>query len=211
MQKLQIGGQLEGDLNVGPKPPLDIPGSVGATAPNENSYSRDAPNFAFAGIGQGRVSASPLSVALFTATIANKGTIPTPHVVDRLEDGNGNITKRIGLVPWKQNAITAANTETITDFMVDAVARGTGVRARIPSVSVAGKTGTAQANCASDAPSCPPHAWFTSFAPAESPEYVVTVFIQKASGSALSSQAATGGQLAAPIAKSVYEKLFGLR
>ncbi|HQZ14221.1 MAG TPA: penicillin-binding transpeptidase domain-containing protein [Acidimicrobiia bacterium] len=211
IEKFGFGGQLDNDINVGQSPPLDIDGAVGATAPKENSYAKDAPNFAFAGIGQGLVSASPLSVSLFTSTIANQGFMPTPHVVDRLEDGQGNVTKRIGLKPWKENVITTGTASTVRDFMVDVVIRGTGTRARLKDIQVAGKTGTAQAACASDAPSCPPHAWFTSFAPAEAPEYVVTVFIQKSSGSALSANAATGGQLAAPIAKAVYEKLFGLR
>lgn len=211
MGKFGFGGQLQNDINVGQAPPLDIEGAVGATAPKENSYAKDAPNFAFAGIGQGLVSASPLSVALFSATIANLGTMPTPHVVDRLEDANGNVTRRIGLSPWKENVISPTTAASVRDFMVDAVNRGTGTRARLNGIQVAGKTGTAQAACAPEAPSCPPHAWFTSFAPAESPEYVVTVFIQRSSGGALSESAATGGQLAAPIAKAVYEKLFALR
>ena len=210
MEKFGFGGKLENDLNVGQAPPLDIDGAVGATAPKENSYSQDSPNFAFAGIGQGLVSASPLSVSLFTSVIANQGTMPTPHVVERQEDGNGNVTKRIGLKPWKENVIAPTTASTVKDFMVDAVVRGTGTRARLDNIAVAGKTGTAQASCAPEASSCPPHAWFTSFAPADAPEFVVTVFIEKSGGGALSSDAATGGQLAAPIAKAVYEKLFKL-
>ncbi|MFN8015916.1 MAG: penicillin-binding transpeptidase domain-containing protein [Acidimicrobiia bacterium] len=211
MKKFGFGGKLVGDLNTGTKPPLDIPGAVGGTAPNENSYKSAAPDFAFAGIGQGKVSASPLSVALFTSSIANQGTIPTPHVVDHVEDGKGNVLKRIGLEPWKQNVISPDTALSVKDFMVDVVLRGTGTKAQLKDVKVAGKTGTAQANCADGSTNCPPHAWFTSFAPADSPQYIVTVFIQEASGKALSTQAATGGALAAPIAKSVYQKLLGVR
>ena len=211
MEKFGLGGQLVGDLNVGEKPPIDIPGAVGATAPNENSFEGNQPTFAFAGIGQGHVSASPLSVALYTSAIANKGFIPTPHVVDHLEDGKGSITKRIGLDPWREDVISSDTASIVGGFMVDVVQRGTGTRAQVKGFQVAGKTGTAQANCADGSTNCPPHAWFTSFAPAEDPKFVVTVFIENESGSALSANAATGGQLAAPIAKAVYEKLFGLR
>lgn len=211
MEKFAFGGRLVDDLNVGQAPPIDIDGAVGATAPNENSYKRDAPNFAFAGIGQGRVSASPLSVALFTSAIANLGTIPTPHLVEHVENGKGEITKRIGLAPWKSNIISPETANSVRDFMVDVVVRGTGTRARLNGIQVAGKTGTAQASCVDPTTSCPPHAWFTSFAPAQSPQYVVTVFIQNDLGNNPAAQEATGGQLAAPIAKSVYEKLFSLR
>ena len=211
MEEFTVGGELQNDQNVGPVPPLDIPGSVGATAPLENSFKTDAPSFAFAGIGQGKVSTSPLTVALYTSAIANRGFIPTPHVVDHLEDGKGNITKRIGLSPWKENVVEPATAQAVNDFMIDVVLRGTGTRAQVKGVKVAGKTGTAQANCADGTTTCPPHAWFTSYAPADNPQYVVTVFIQQASGKALSADAATGGALAAPIAKSVYEKLFNLR
>lgn len=211
MEKFGVGGNQSPDLNVGDAPPLDIPGAVGATAPLKNSFRRDQPAFAYAGIGQGRVTASPLSVALYTSAIANKGFIPTPHVVDHTEDGHGNVTKRIGLAPWKTNVISSETADTLNDFMVDVVKRGTGTRAAVKGITVAGKTGTAQANCADGSTNCPPHAWFTSFAPAESPKYVVTVFLENEAGKALSANAATGGQLAAPIAKAVYEKLFGLR
>ncbi len=210
MQKFGVGGKLESDQNVGTPPPLDIPGSVGATAPLAN-FKLDQPAFAYAGIGQGRISASPLSVSLYTSAIANKGFIPTPHVVDHIEDGQGNITKRIGLAPWKTNVISESTASTLNEFMVDVVKRGTGTKAAVKGITVAGKTGTAQANCADGSSNCPPHAWFTSFAPAEDPQYVVTVFLQNEAGNALSSNAATGGQLAAPMAKAVYEKLFGLR
>jgi peptidoglycan glycosyltransferase len=214
MEKFEVGGKLVDDQNIGEQPPLDIPGAVGATGPLENSYKRDAPQFALAGIGQGRVALSPLSVALMTSAIANQGTIPTPHVVDHVEDGNGNIKKRIGLSPWKENIISVSTADTVRGFMEDVVQRGTGVRARLKSVKIAGKTGTAQVTCADGtSSSCPPHAWFTSFAPSDNPQYIVTVYIQKAesqSGKALTEDSATGGALAAPIAKSIYMKLFNV-
>ena len=60
---------------------------------------------------------------------------------------------------------------------------------------VAGKTGTA------DLPPKAPFAWFTSYAPVGSPKYVVVVMVE---------QGGHGGESAAPVARVVYEKLFGL-
>ncbi len=70
---------------------------------------------------------------------------------------------------------------------------GTGTRARIPGVTVAGKTGTAQ-NETGD-----PHAWFIGFAPAEAPEVAVAVLIEGGEQGGTGSEA-TGGVVAAPVA-----------
>jgi len=82
-------------------------------------------------------------------------------------------------------------------MMVDVVQNGTGAAAQIPGVSVAGKTGTAQ-----HGEGQAPHAWFVSFAPAENPQVAVAVIVLD--GGSLGSDA-TGGQVAAPIAKAVME------
>jgi peptidoglycan glycosyltransferase len=77
------------------------------------------------------------------------------------------------------------------------VANGTGQRARIDGVTVAGKTGTAE-----QGEGRPPNAWFTAFAPAENPEVAVAVVVED--GGVLG-DAASGGKVAAPIARAVME------
>jgi len=76
----------------------------------------------------------------------------------------------------------------------------TGTPAQIPGILVAGKTGTAQH------PGGNPHAWFVCFAPAQNPRIVVAVVVLD--GGNLGSEA-TGGQVAAPIAKAVMEAALG--
>jgi penicillin-binding protein 2 len=76
---------------------------------------------------------------------------------------------------------------------------GTGRGARINDYKVAGKTGTAQVvslDSQSDKRKHRDHAWFTSYAPAESPEIAVTVLIE---------HGGKGGAVAAPIAKKILE------
>ncbi len=83
--------------------------------------------------------------------------------------------------------------------MMEAVVEsGTGTAAQIPGVRVAGKTGTAQTGTEGGAP----HAWFIAFAPAENPQIAVAVIVEN--GGSLGSEA-TGGAIAAPIAKAVIE------
>jgi peptidoglycan glycosyltransferase len=83
-------------------------------------------------------------------------------------------------------------------MMVDVVQRGTGTAAQIDGVTVAGKTGTAQTGGPN------PHAWFIAFAPAEAPRYAVAVLVEN--GGQLN-ETATGGAVAAPIAKQVMQTL----
>ena len=74
---------------------------------------------------------------------------------------------------------------------------GTGVNARIPGVPVAGKTGTAQSS-----PGASPHAWFIAFAPADAPRIAIAVIVEN--GGSFGSEA-TGGAVAAPIARALIE------
>ena len=76
---------------------------------------------------------------------------------------------------------------------------GTGGAARIPGVEVAGKTGTAQSVSKSDSAKGQDHAWFASFAPARDPEVVVVVLVERGG---------KGGQVAAPIARQIYQAIF---
>jgi peptidoglycan glycosyltransferase len=80
-------------------------------------------------------------------------------------------------------------------MMVDVVNTGTGRRAALPGVQVAGKTGTAQ-TVGDNA-----HAWFISFAPADAPRVAVAVIVESQEGLT----EATGGRIAAPIARAVME------
>jgi peptidoglycan glycosyltransferase len=82
-------------------------------------------------------------------------------------------------------------------MMVSVVTDGTGTNAQIDGVTVAGKTGTAQ-----DGPVRPPHVWFLAFAPAEDPQVAVAVLVEN--GGELGNEA-TGGAVAAPIARAVME------
>jgi peptidoglycan glycosyltransferase len=78
----------------------------------------------------------------------------------------------------------------LTEMMTSVVNNGTGRRARIDGVQVAGKTGTAE-NAGDD------NSWFIGFAPADHPKIAVAVFVRHGGR--------TGGDISAPIAKSVIQ------
>ena len=94
-------------------------------------------------------------------------------------------------------AVSPSTADQLTQMMVGVVQNGSGTSAQIPGVQVAGKTGTAENN-----PDLAPHAWFTSFAPADDPRVAVAVIVENGGSSG---SEATGGAVAAPIARAVME------
>jgi penicillin-binding protein 2 len=87
------------------------------------------------------------------------------------------------------------------------VAGGTGWRARMQTVEVAGKTGSAQVVARSRLEKSPsaeeyqPHGWFLGFAPAENPTIAMAVIVEHGK---------SGGESAAPVARRILAHYFGL-
>jgi len=180
----------------GEEPPLDVfPGAVANTGLEGADFDTDAPLFAFAGIGQGTVATTPLEMAMVAAAVANGGVMLRPYAAKEIRNQDGAVVERFGPTAWK-TAMSPATAQSLRAMMEAVVARGTGTRAQIAGVAVAGKTGTAQ-NSSGD-----PHAWFIGFAPAEAPQYAVAVLVEN--GGSIGSEA-TGGAVAAPIAAAVLE------
>ncbi len=151
---------------------------------------------AFAGIGQGDVVATPLQMALVAAGIANDGQVPRPRLVREIIAPNGSVVRRFGPDVLGE-AISLQTANDVTEMMVAAVEDGTGTAAQMPGIEVAGKTGTAQTVKGAN-----PHAWFICFAPADDPKLAVAVIVEN--GGTFGSEA-TGGAVAAPIAKAILE------
>ena len=185
------------------QPPLDLqPSAAVSTGPQPGTFNDNKPLFALAGIGQGEVATTPLQMNLVASAVANGGSVMKPHVAAEIRSDEGRVVSTIKAEPWKQ-AMPPATSTTIRDFMVQVVnsANGTGRSAQIAGVTVAGKTGTAQ-TC----DTCSPHAWFVAFAPAEAPQYAVSVIVER--GGSMRDEA-TGGRVAAPIAAKLLRFLLG--
>lgn len=157
----------------------------------------DEPLRAYAAIGQGDVNATALQMALVAATVANDGEVPRPRLVREVIDAAGGIVQRFRPETLGR-AMAASVARQVTEMMVAVVDAGTGTSAQIPGIRVAGKTGTAQTGVEGQNP----HTWFISFAPADNPQIAVAVIVEN--GGAFGSEA-TGGAVAAPIAKLVLE------
>ncbi|HUR18151.1 MAG TPA: penicillin-binding protein 2 [Acidimicrobiales bacterium] len=181
------------DFGFGDRPPLDLPATRSSVFPPASSFVRDIPALAKSAIGQQDVSATPLQMALVAAGVANGGLIMKPHVMGAVRDDEGEVVKRWDPEPWKQ-AMSLENASALRDMMIEVVNAGTGRRAALPNVQVAGKTGTAQT--AGDNA----HAWMVAFAPASAPRVAVAVIVESQPGLG---DSVTGGRVAAPIAQAV--------
>lgn len=175
-------------------PPLDLPEVATSVFPPAGAFARDLPGLAKSAIGQQNVQAVPLQMALVAGAIANGGVMMKPHVLARVTDSQGRVVRTYDPAPW----LTATSPQTaasMTQLMTSVVTSGTGTAAQIPGVVVAGKTGTAQTGNNTI------HAWFVCFAPAAQPRVAVAVLVENQPEGG----EATGGVIAAPIAKAVLQ------
>jgi len=190
-EKLSAGASAFGFNKV---PPIDLPFGVASVFPDASAFRNDKPALAKSAIGQQDVAATPLQMALVAAGIANGGVVMTPHVMGEVRNAQAEVIGKYQPKPWVQ-AVPADVARATKDMMVGVVAAGSGTRAQIPGVQVAGKTGTAQTGNDTS------HTWFVAFAPADAPRVAVAVMLEnQPSGNEF-----TGGALAAPIAKTVME------
>lgn len=146
--------------------------------------------------GQFDVRVTPLQMAMVSAAIANGGVEMKPFLVDQIFTSNLTLLEE-GTPTELRRSVTTSTAERIKQMMITAVASGVSSNAKIPGVSVAGKTGTAE-----NGPKDPYTLWFTGFAPADNPRVAVAVVVEDGGGKG---QSGRGNTLAAPIAKKVME------
>lgn len=153
------------------------------------------------GIGQGYVLATPLQVAEYTSVVANGGTLYKPQLVYAVADSNGRIVRKIDPQTIRKLPIDPQEFAIVRDGMRNAVTHGTAINVDLVDVNVAAKTGTAEYYGPKINGHLPTHAWFTSFAPYENPQIVVTVFVYGGG---------EGSAVAAPIAADILRAYFRL-
>jgi peptidoglycan glycosyltransferase len=140
-------------------------------------------------IGQQDVQLTPMQAAMIAAAVANKGRLMKPYLVSQVQAPDLTVIDKTDPEEMSQ-AVSADVAGQLTEMMTSVVNNGTGRRARIDGVQVAGKTGTAE-NAGED------HSWFIGFAPADDPKIAVAVFVRNGGK--------TGGDISAPVAKTVIQ------
>ena len=184
---------------------LDVPfefETLISVMPPASSFADDAPALAQSAIGQRDVRVTPLQMALVAAGVANGGWIMSPYLISEEFNSDGVVTASTSPVGW-QRAMSPSTADVLADLMERVVTSGTGSRAAVPGIRIAGKTGTAEV------PDEAPHAWFVGFGPVGArpgtPQIAIAVLVE--SGGDLGDNG-TGGTVAAPIAQEVLLAFF---
>ncbi len=164
-------------------PPIDLPddevyesGVYGEDGPLS---VRDPVDLARLAIGQERLLATPLQMAMVAAAVANGGRLMKPQIWNRVIDPDGRVTDRLDPSEYSQ-PISSESAADLTTAMEGVVSEGTGTNAAISGVSVAGKTGTAETpgNQACGGGVDENQAWFIGFAPADDPQIAIAASVE---------------------------------
>jgi len=177
-------------LGLGMLSGIDLPNEVQGLVPSTEWKMRTRHEKWYAGetisvgIGQGQVSVTPVSMAVYMATLANGGTRVTPHLLKAVDDGTG--WKPVP-APKPQSTvdINPEKLQAIRDGLWMVVnSAGTGNRAKIAGKDVSGKTGSAQiiSNAgrlaARTNKDLRDNGWFVFFAPRDKPTIAGVVFLE---------------------------------
>ena len=156
-------------------------------------------------VGQGDVLVTPLQMAMAYAALANGGTLYSPRVAKAVIGPDGKVVRHIKpkvvrnltkgpnpivrpeTLAYVRNALAAVPTE--------GTARGAFAAYPYGRVPIAGKTGTAEVYGKHDT------SWFASFGPVNDPRYAIVVMVE---------QAGTGGSVAAPAVRQIWDGIYGL-
>lgn len=162
-------------------------------------------------IGQGANIVTPIQLAVAYATIANGGTVFEPRIVLRTETWDGGVVEELPAVARATGVIDPAILAIVREGLRAVVMDpgGTGRRAQVPGIEVAGKSGTTQVVSLERVEGLErheipirfrDHALFAAFAPVDAPEIVVVAIVEHAGGG--------GGAIAAPMTQKVMARYF---
>ncbi|HEY2716576.1 MAG TPA: penicillin-binding transpeptidase domain-containing protein [Solirubrobacterales bacterium] len=188
------------------KPPIDLPedevesSGVYDFEQEKLLHRNDPVDLARVAIGQERLLATPLQIAMVAAAVANQGKLMKPQIWNRVIDPDGRVVHRLDPSTYSE-PISAKTAEQLTTAMEGVVSEGTGTNAAIPGVQVAGKTGTAETpgNEACGGGSEENQAWFMGFVPANEPKIAIAASVECTTQ--------FGNDVAAPIFRDVAETI----
>jgi cell division protein FtsI/penicillin-binding protein 2 len=179
---------------------VEFPGEAGGKLRSVEHWSaRSAPTIA---IGH-EISVTPLQLTLAYAAVANGGVMMRPMLVREVRNAEGTTIRRFE--PEASHRVFSEHTTALLRQMLTAVVdSGTAKAARIPGLSIAGKTGTAQKYDAAVGTYGRGLylSSFVGFAPAEDPQIVGVVVIDEPHGTKY-----YGGEVAAPVFRAVIQDL----
>lgn len=181
-------------FGLGHKFPVDLPQESSGNVPTIKYYDKyhgagrwSAITVISLAIGQGEMGVTPLQMANYSAILANRGWYKRPHVIKNVEGKKTDTT-------YTNKLYTTVETqyyEVVVESMRNVVTNGTGRIAQLDTLTICGKTGTAENPHGKD------HSIFLAFAPMYNPKIAIAVYVENAG---------FGAAWAAPIASLMIEK-----
>ncbi len=156
--------------------------------------NRNDVQVAWSGAGQSDIGATPMHMCMVAAAVANDGVMMEPKMLLSVKGPGG--VMRLRLTPkMYRRAVPANIAATLQTYMQNVVATGSGTAARVNGLTIAGKTGSAEASINGVDVT---NAWFVGYIADDSLPYACAVLVEEGD---------SGGSVAAPLAASIFKYL----
>lgn len=184
---------LTDHLSFGTKLKLELPSSKSSFSMDNSTPGQLTMQTS---IGQGNTTMTPVHLAMIAGAVANDGVAMTPNFVKRIENHTG--TEISTNTPKEFKSFMSANEAAqLTELMKGVVQNGTGGKLNDLSISIAGKTGSAEHGDMTE----DTHSWFVGFSDTGEDDIVVCVIAESAG---------SGSSVAVPIARKIFASYFGV-
>ncbi|MGE0159057.1 MAG: penicillin-binding transpeptidase domain-containing protein [Gemmatimonadales bacterium] len=202
-QELSTGEQYENlrDFGFGVLTGIELPGEVPGTLRRPSGWTPQSA--ASLAIGY-EISVTPLQMAMAYGTLANGGLLMQPRLVREIRDADGAVLERFEPRVIRR-VIDEDVAEAVSAALVGVVEDGTGTAGGLTTFAVAGKTGTAWLNTGDGYEKGAYYSSFASFFPADAPQLVVFVGLDRPAGEYY------GGAVAAPVTRATMEAALAAR
>jgi penicillin-binding protein A len=155
---------------------------------------RNAVEIAWSGVGQSQIGTTPLHMCMVAAAVANDGVMMEPRLLLTVQSPSG--VTRLGFTRKEyRRAVSEDIAATLQSYMQDVVASGTGSAARVSGLTIAGKTGSAEASIDGEDVT---NAWFAGYIADDSLPYACCILVEGGG---------SGGSVAAPVAAVIFKYL----
>lgn len=184
-------------FGLGLKTGVDLPSEASGNIPSTKYFDRlygktgwHSSTIISLGIGQGEILVTPLQMANMYACMANRGYWITPHIVKKITDAATNADET-HKYERHESLIAREHFDPVVEGMYQVVEAGTARSAKVPGITICGKTGTAQNPHGDD------HSMFAGFAPKDNTKIAIAVVVENGG---------FGSAYAVPIASLMMEK-----
>lgn len=158
------------------------------------TQNRNNVEVAWSGAGQSQIGATPLHMCMVAAAIANGGVMMEPRLLSLVKSPAGVTRLRYTQKVYRR-AVSAEIAATLQGYMKSVVSAGTGTAARVSGLTIAGKTGSAEASVDGKPVT---HAWFVGYIADPTLPYACAVLVEAGD---------SGGGVAAPLAATIFQYL----